>query len=78
MQSSRQRRAFSQSPNSVRAIYNGENELNATPTKPETWRGTMAVGGSCETKQYFSAKTTQIRLPRSWDEIGAPSIDFPS
>jgi hypothetical protein len=72
------RLAFSQSPNSVRAIYNGENERNVTPTKPESWRGTMAVGGNCEPKQYYSAKTTQTRLPRGWDEIGAPSIDFPT
>jgi len=75
--SARMRRAFSQSPNRVRAVYTPESVYNTTPTKPEEWRGTRAVGGNCETKQYFSAKTTQTRLPRSWDEIGAPSIDFP-
>jgi hypothetical protein len=64
--SARMRRASSQTSNRVRAIYTPESVYNTTPTKPETWRGTLNLGGNCEPKTYFSTKTTQTRLPRSW------------
>jgi|ERR1700746_131819 len=62
--SARMRTALRQTPNRVRAMYEPEAEANQTPTKPLEWRGTRNVGGNCETRQYYSTKSTQPRNPK--------------
>jgi hypothetical protein len=60
-QSPRMRRVSTQSINSVRAAYNPESDYNATPTKPNEWRGTRNLGGNCESRQTFAGKSTRTR-----------------
>jgi hypothetical protein len=69
MQSARMRRVSSQTGNSVRASYVPESVYNATPTKPEEWKGTRNVGGNCEPKTYQSGKETTTRIPRNKNGI---------
>jgi hypothetical protein len=67
MLSKRMQRVAGQTRNSVRAIYTPESERAATPTKPESWRGTRNLGGNAQPKhEFFSAKATQTRLPKNW------------
>lgn len=63
MSSKRMLRVSTQTSNFVRAAYSPESVYNSTPTKPETWKGTLNLGGNCEPKTYYSSKTTTSRNP---------------
>jgi hypothetical protein len=57
MQSRRQRIAESQTRDPIRAMYCTETQYNATPTKPEEWRGTRSPGET-EARNYRAGKAT--------------------
>lgn len=62
-QSPRMRRIQGQTPNPVRAAYVPESDSSRTPTKPNGWKGTKAVGGNCENPNAGHGKETASRNP---------------
>ena len=65
--SRRQRIAESQTRNPIRAMYGTESKYNATPTKPESWRGTRSPGRD-DANAYRAGKAT-IEPPVGYNHV---------
>jgi hypothetical protein len=65
--SRRQRIAESQTKNPIRAMYTTESKYNATPTKPEEWRGTRSPGRD-DANAYRAGKAT-VQPPVGYNKV---------
>jgi|SRR5215831_6476464 len=62
-----QRIAMSQTANPIRAAFTPESKYNATPTKPEEWRGTRSPGRD-DANAYRAGKAT-VESPLGYNKV---------